>query len=50
MCDRLVQKRFITRRRDIEDRRVVWLDLSATGRRLVDRVTTSRRARDRAHP
>jgi DNA-binding MarR family transcriptional regulator len=44
MCDRLVHKRMITRRRDLDDRRVVWLDLSASGRRLVERVTRRRRA------
>jgi DNA-binding MarR family transcriptional regulator len=43
MCDRLVRKRLITRRRDVIDRRVVLLDLSASGRRLVDRVTERRR-------
>jgi DNA-binding MarR family transcriptional regulator len=43
MCDRLVRKRLITRRRDVVDRRVVLLDLSAAGRRLVDRVTSQRR-------
>jgi DNA-binding MarR family transcriptional regulator len=44
MCDRLVRKHLITRRRDVIDRRVVLLDLSAAGRRLVERVTRSRRA------
>ncbi|HVC69474.1 MAG TPA: MarR family winged helix-turn-helix transcriptional regulator [Acidimicrobiales bacterium] len=43
MCDRLVRKHLITRRRDVVDRRVVLLDLSAAGRRLVDRVTRRRR-------
>jgi DNA-binding MarR family transcriptional regulator len=43
MCDRLVRKRLITRRRDVVDRRVVHLDLSAAGRRLVERVTERRR-------
>ena len=43
MCDRLVRKRLITRRRDVIDRRVVLLDLSAAGRRLVERVTRHRR-------
>jgi DNA-binding MarR family transcriptional regulator len=43
MCDRLVAKRLITRRRDLEDRRVVVLSLSAAGRRLVERVTRRRR-------
>jgi DNA-binding MarR family transcriptional regulator len=43
MCDRLEGKDLITRRRDEVDRRVVVLDLSAGGRRLVDRVTRRRR-------
>ncbi|MHB8594784.1 MAG: MarR family winged helix-turn-helix transcriptional regulator [Acidimicrobiales bacterium] len=43
MCDRLAGKRLITRRRDAGDRRVVMLDLSAAGRRLVERVTQGRR-------
>ena len=43
MCDRLVRKRLITRRRDVVDRRVVLLDLSSPGRRLVERVTQRRR-------
>jgi DNA-binding MarR family transcriptional regulator len=44
LCDRLVRKRLITRRRHGEDRREVRLDLAAAGRRLVDSVTASRRA------
>jgi DNA-binding MarR family transcriptional regulator len=43
MCDRLEAKHLITRRRGEVDRRVVVLDLSAGGRRLVDRVTRRRR-------
>jgi DNA-binding MarR family transcriptional regulator len=43
MCDRLVRKRLITRRRDVGDRRVVLVDLSAAGRRLLERVTGCRR-------
>jgi DNA-binding MarR family transcriptional regulator len=43
MCDRLEGKNLITRRRDVGDRRVVVLDVSAGGRRLVDRVTRRRR-------
>jgi DNA-binding MarR family transcriptional regulator len=43
MCDRLARKRLITRRRDAEDRRGVVVDLSASGRRLVERVTKRRR-------
>lgn len=42
MCDRLQAKGLITRRRDNGDRRVVVLDLSGTGRRLVERVTRRR--------
>ena len=43
LCDRLVRKRLITRRRQGADRREVRLDLTARGRQLVDRVTTRRR-------
>jgi DNA-binding MarR family transcriptional regulator len=43
MCDRLARKRMITRQRDVGDRRVVLMDLSASGRRLVERVTQHRR-------
>jgi len=43
MCDRLVRKRLITRRRDVVDRRGVTLDLSAAGQRLVTRVAQRRR-------
>ena len=43
MCDRLVRKGLITRRHDVVDRRGVLLDLSPSGRRLVDRVTHQRR-------
>ena len=43
MCDRLAHKRLITRRRDVADRRVVVMDLSASGRRLVESVTERRR-------
>ncbi len=43
MCDRLVRKRLITRRRDVGDRRVVQVDLTAAGRRLLGRVTEHRR-------
>jgi DNA-binding MarR family transcriptional regulator len=43
MCDRLTSKRLITRRRDVTDRRVVVMDLSASGRRLVESVTERRR-------
>lgn len=43
MCDRLEGKGLITRQRDEGDRRIVVLELSAGGRRLVDRVTNRRR-------
>ena len=43
LCDRLVDKRLISRRRQGDDRRAVRLDLAAAGRRLVDRVTAARR-------
>lgn len=43
LCDRLVAKRLITRRRAGGDRREVRLDLSVPGRRLVDEVTERRR-------
>jgi DNA-binding MarR family transcriptional regulator len=43
MCDRLVAKKLIARRRDVVDRRGVMLSLSAPGRRLVERVTRRRR-------
>lgn len=44
LCDRLVDKRLISRRRQGDDRREVRLDLAAAGRRLVGRVTEARRA------
>ncbi len=43
MCDRLAAKKLIARRRDEADRRIVVLSLSASGRRLVERVTERRR-------
>lgn len=43
MCDRLVGKRLIQRRRDKRDRRVVQVALSRQGHSLVDRVTRRRR-------
>ena len=43
MCDRLAAKKLIGRRRDVTDRRVVLLNLTASGRRLVERVTQRRR-------
>jgi DNA-binding MarR family transcriptional regulator len=43
MCDRLVRKRLIHRRRDSRDRRAVQVALTADGCTLVDRVTHRRR-------
>jgi DNA-binding MarR family transcriptional regulator len=43
LCDRLVQKRFISRRRQLGDRREVRLDLTPKGRALVESVTDRRR-------
>jgi DNA-binding MarR family transcriptional regulator len=43
LCDRLVGKRLISRRRQGGDRREVRLDLSDHGRRLVEDVTERRR-------
>ncbi|MGI5240682.1 MarR family winged helix-turn-helix transcriptional regulator [Dactylosporangium sp. CA-139066] len=43
MCERLVRKGLARRSRPSSDRRVVRLTLTAAGRRLVQRVTASRR-------
>jgi DNA-binding MarR family transcriptional regulator len=43
MCDRLVRKRLVQRRRAREDRRQVRVSLTATGARLVAEVTRRRR-------
>jgi DNA-binding MarR family transcriptional regulator len=43
MCDRLVRKRLIHRRRESRDRRAVQVALTAGGRTLVSRVTERRR-------
>ncbi|HZU80857.1 MAG TPA: MarR family transcriptional regulator [Acidimicrobiales bacterium] len=43
LCDRLVDKRLISRRRQGTDRREVRLQLTARGAQLLERVTTSRR-------
>ncbi|HWG72437.1 MAG TPA: MarR family transcriptional regulator [Acidimicrobiales bacterium] len=43
LCDRLVDKRLISRRRQAGDRREVRLDLSGRGRNLVGEVTERRR-------
>lgn len=44
LCDRLVKKDLIARRRTEEDRREVQLELTRAGRRLLDEVTAARRA------
>lgn len=44
LCDRLVVKRLISRRRQGGDRREVRLDLAERGRSLLDQVTERRRA------
>jgi DNA-binding MarR family transcriptional regulator len=43
LCDRLVHKRLISRRRQLGDRREVRLDLTPKGRALVESVTDRRR-------
>lgn len=43
LCDRLVRKRLVRRVPGVADRREVGVSLTATGRRLVDRVTNRRR-------
>jgi DNA-binding MarR family transcriptional regulator len=43
LCDRLVDKRLLRRSPSADDRRATELSLTASGRRLVDRVTTRRR-------
>jgi DNA-binding MarR family transcriptional regulator len=43
MCDRLVRKRLIHRRRESRDRRAVQVTLTAEGGTVVDRVTHRRR-------
>ncbi|HUI04284.1 MAG TPA: MarR family transcriptional regulator [Acidimicrobiales bacterium] len=43
LCDRLVHKRLISRRRQGADRREVRLDLTARGQQLVESVTARRR-------
>ena len=43
LCDRLVDKRLISRRRQVGDRREVRLELSDRGRTLVESVTQRRR-------
>ena len=46
MCDRLVRKGLIRRTHERGDRRTVRLDLTSSGRSLVDAVTRRRRKRD----
>ncbi|MQA92772.1 MAG: MarR family transcriptional regulator, partial [Gemmatimonas sp.] len=43
LCDRLVRKKLIKRVHREADRREIAVSLTATGRRLVDRVLTRRR-------
>src|ERR1700749_5211293 len=43
MCDRLVRKRLVARRRGTDDRRVVRVSLTATGMELVAEVSRRRR-------
>ncbi len=43
LCDRLVRKRLISRRRQMSDRREVRLELAASGRHLLAEVTARRR-------
>jgi len=44
MCERLVRKGFVRRRRSRSDRRIVVASLSAEGRRVLDEATAARRA------
>ena len=44
MCDRLLRKQLVSRRRVSEDRRAVRISLTATGRELVAEVSRRRRA------
>lgn len=44
MCDRLVRKRLVARRRATDDRRVVRISLTAAGAELVAEVSRRRRA------
>ena len=43
LCDRLAAKRYISRRRQADDRREVRLDLTTRGRDLVEAVTDRRK-------
>jgi len=44
MCDRLVRKGLVRRRRERTDRRVVRVQIIPAGRRVVDEATARRRA------
>jgi DNA-binding MarR family transcriptional regulator len=44
MCDRLVRKRLVLRRRTSADRRTVRMSLTPAGRELVEQVTARRRS------
>jgi DNA-binding MarR family transcriptional regulator len=44
MCDRLLRKGLVQRRRETTDRRAVRISLTADGRALVDEVTRRRRS------
>jgi DNA-binding MarR family transcriptional regulator len=48
MCDRLVRKGLIRRAHERSDRRTIRLDLTTSGRELVDEVTRRRRREIRA--
>ncbi len=43
MCDRLVRKRLVQRRREVGDRRAVRISLTALGRTLIEEVSRRRR-------
>lgn len=43
LCDRLERKGLLTRTRDLEDRREVWIELTPAGSRMVEQVTAVRR-------
>ena len=48
MCDRLVRKRLVTRRREQDDRRAVRVSLTAHRAELVAEVSRRRRGGDRS--
>lgn len=43
MCDRLVARKWVARRRDKTDRRLVHVTIRPAGRRVLDEVTAARR-------